>query len=81
MAEEKVHGCLQLGVHPNQGDHSKICQKIDEINKENHGKQGHFVLRFSVIPKKMNSFMEEQLSLPILLCSCLYSWKNIFESK
>ena len=34
VAEEKVHGCVQLGIHPNQDYHSKICQKTDEINKE-----------------------------------------------
>ena len=33
VAEEKVHGCVQLGIHPNQGDHSEICQKINEINR------------------------------------------------
>ena len=38
VAEEKVHGGVQLGIHPNQGDHSQICQKIDEINKEKHCK-------------------------------------------
>ena len=44
MTEEKVHGCVQMGIHSDQGYHSKICQKTNEINKEKYGKQNHFGL-------------------------------------
>ena len=74
MAEEEVHGCVQLGVHPNQGYHSEICQKSDEINKEKHGKQNHFVL--SVISNSQENEFSQGGAIPcvhssLFLCKLL----------
>jgi hypothetical protein len=44
VAQEKVHGCVELGIHSDQNDHSNISQKIDEIDEEKYGKQRPFHL-------------------------------------
>ena len=67
MTEEKVPGCVQLGIHSDKGYHSKICQKSNEINKEKYGKQNHFGLGVISNSKKMNSVKKEQFSVSILL--------------
>ena len=38
VAEETVHGCVQLGVCSNQNNHPEMCNKNNEINNQKRGK-------------------------------------------
>ena len=69
-------GVCRMGIHSDQGYHSKISQKSNEINKEKYGKQNHFGLGVISNSKKMNSVKKEQFSVSILLFSCAKFWRK-----